>query len=127
MLPVLAMLLVYWCLTPKNGIGNYTFKCSQGAYNEVAQSQHDYPYSLEPFSEHVACHCAWVFLGSVVDMVADTGCSFVPGTSEAFVQVNWNLPLGADAQTALFARMRLDFDRETTGIPLEKEQQIQES
>ena len=50
-----------------------------------------------------------------------------PGPSEAFIKIDWNLPLGPEAQQILFARMRLDFERETIGIPMAKKKQYRKS
>ena len=87
------------------------------AFQVVEASTHDLPFALCAFGETMASY-GFLFLGSVATgLPPGSTCDLSPMENEAFMPINWQLPMTDEAQTILFQRIQATFDRETTMVP----------
>ena len=101
----------------KQGVKNFLERTSQGAYNEVLASTHDYPYNLGPFGEgfSVSNQC---FLGSKANLEAIPGDSADgPAPNEPFAEVSW---LSAFRSIQLLVAFNFRFDGQHTACQFKR-------
>lgn len=79
----------------------------------VARSQHDLPFCLGAFGESFA-GMPQLFLGSKASNLGPLDLDWQPLAGEAFISLDWNLPLSSESQFLLFNRVLGDFQKETT-------------
>lgn len=87
----------------------------EGAKEQVQQSLRDTPFAFGPWGEGLSV-LPFIFLESTVDLVGVGDCGLVPGASESTVALDWSLPMTKEAQTYLFQRIRVAFDKATAII-----------
>lgn len=90
------------------------------AFKELLRSTHDLPFSHGPFGE-AFCAVGAMFIGSVgklesMDAEYDS-MQPQPLPHEAFITIDWQLSMTPEAQTLLFRRVRITFDRVTGMVP----------
>ena len=88
---------------------------------EVMESLKDSPFAFGPWGEPLSV-MSFLFLQSSVDLLAVEDCGLTPGTNEASISVDWNLPMSPEGQELLFRRIRLTFEKATAIIdnPMDK-------
>ena len=98
-------------------VKNWLEKTAATAFQVVEASTHDLPFALGAFGETMASY-GFLFLGSVAaGLPPSSTCDLSPMENEAFMPINWQLPMTDEAQTILFEKIQAIFDRETTMVP----------
>ncbi|CAE7238938.1 unnamed protein product [Symbiodinium sp. CCMP2592] len=103
----------------KQGVQNWFERTCDEALAVVLQSTHDLAFSYGCFGESFSL-CNFAFLGSAANLMASETADLTmrPLDKEPFVSVDWRLPMTASAQVLLFKRVQEQFNRTTTGIPV---------
>ena len=105
-------------------VKNWLEKTAVTAFQVVEASTHDLPFALCAFGETMASY-GFLFLGSVATgLPPGSTCDLSPMENEAFMPINWQLPMTDEAQTILFQRIQATFDRETTMVPAQSKKEI---
>ena len=98
----------------KLAVKNWLERTCPDAFAIVEASTHDLAFSLGPFGETIASY-QFLFLGSTTTGLApNLACELHPLDHEAFVPIDYKLPMNDLGQTILFKRIQSTFDRETT-------------
>jgi len=97
----------------KLAVKNWLERTCPDAFGIVEASTHDLAFSLGPFGETIASY-QFLFLGSTTTGLApNLACELHPLDHEAFVPIDYKLPMNDLGQTILFKRIQSTFDRET--------------
>ena len=98
-------------------VKNWLEKTAPEAFQVVEASTHDLPFALGAFGETMASY-SFLFLGSVgTGYSSSATCELSPMDNEAYIPIDWTLPMSALAQTILFHRIQSTFNRETALVP----------
>ena len=103
----------------RKAVGNWLFRCSPGSWSEVESSGHDIVFQHGPYGEAFAQDERW-FIGSTINVQPCPCSPMQPAQSEAFIPLDWSLPLTEKAQTLLFIRARNEYAKKTIGIAVDK-------
>ena len=82
------------------------------AWSLVAGTQHDLPFNMGAFGENFA-GSAIMFLNSKVNGMSALDQEWQPLAGEAYVTIDWPLPLNATGQFLLFNRILGDFQKDS--------------
>ena len=111
----------------KSAVRNWLERTYEEALKEVEASTHDLPFQLGPFGETMASW-SFMFLGSVASgLAACPTCDLQPIEHEAYIHLDWQLPMTPLAQTVLFRRARAVFDRATALVPAQSKKKYRMS
>ena len=92
-------------------------ECDPEARAVVSSSNNDVPFNMGCFGEKWALD-EMMFLGSKVKLLSDAHSNMVPLDGEAYVTIDWNLPLLATGQAMLYKRAYIQFKKLTSCIPI---------
>ena len=99
-------------------IQNWLENCSEGAQRVVQLSQHSIPFTQGPFGEQLSQLNA-LFTKSTVSLQSEPG-SLTRLDGEQSISIDWQLPLGDEAQEILFKHIVARFEVDSAVVPLEK-------
>eukprot|EP00435_Cladocopium_sp_Y103_P021182 s564_g5.t1 len=100
----------------KLAVKNWLEKTCEKAFAIVEASTHDLAFALGPFGETIASY-QFLFLGSTASgLAANPACELRPLDHEAFIPIDYKLPMNDLGQTMLFKRIQSNFDRETSMV-----------
>ena len=98
-----------------HAIRHWMDRCSPGARAVVYEALQDCPFQYGPWGEQLS-QIGAIFLQSTGDLSSAGSGGVAPLAHEDSVSVNWALPLDEYAQTFLFKRIRVAYDRATAII-----------
>ena len=105
------------CGKIKYNVKNWLENTDPICWDEVSQSQHDYPFNAGPFGEAFANNTR-CFKGSVCHgLHVDAASDLQPLEGEAYLGIDHTLPMSGYAQGLLAKRLRTTFEIQTAFVP----------
>ena len=85
-------------------------------FDIVEKHQHSVPWRESAFSEKII-ELPFLFLGSQMPAGSTSADALTPLQGEAFITLDWALPMTGDAQVVIFSRIVAEYERTTATVP----------
>ena len=108
------------CGKMRTSVKNWLEKTDPDCWDQIGDSQHDYPFGMGPFGETFATNARCFLNSRTHGLLVDEGSDMKPLDGEAYISIDHTLPMTGLAQGLLAKRLRSTFEIQTAFVPIEK-------